>query len=90
MKPSKGRPSEPDRTTEPDTLPLTNPKTGKKIKVEDRRTEFEKITKQTPRDIDGEIAFIEGKMQMVLTDSHLTDEEKKQAIEELKRKLPNP
>ncbi len=90
MMPSNNQSPEPERETEENSQSLTGPKKGKRLKVEDKRAEFEKITRQTPGDLDEECAFIQGKIEMVLSDANLSDLEKKQAIEELKRKLHNP
>ena len=59
-------------------------------KIADRRAEFERLSRQSPRDEEAERAFIEGKMEMVRTDPNLTKEEKQRALEELKRKLRPP
>jgi hypothetical protein len=59
-------------------------------KIADRRAEFERLSRQSPRDEEAERAFIEGKMEMVRTDPNLSKEEKQRALEELKRKLRPP
>lgn len=59
-------------------------------RIADRRAEFERLTRQSPRDKDAERAFIESKMDMVRTDPNLTDEEKKRALEQLERMLRRP
>lgn len=58
--------------------------------IADRRKLFERLTRESGRDEDAERAFIEGKMTMVRTDPNLTDEEKQQALDELRRKLEPP
>jgi hypothetical protein len=58
--------------------------------IRDRRAEFARQTREGGRDEAAESAFIEGKMDMVRSDPNLSDEEKRQAIEELKRKLEPP
>jgi hypothetical protein len=59
-------------------------------KIADRRAEFERLSRQSPRDEEAERAFIEGKMEMVRTDPNLSKEEKQRALEELKRKMRPP
>ena len=59
-------------------------------KIADRRAQFKRLSRQSPRDEEAERAFIEGKMEMVRTDPNLTKEEKQSALEELKRKLRPP
>lgn len=53
----------------------------------------ERLTRTSERDLEAERAFIEAKMDLVRTDPNLTEVEKVQAIEELRRRLevpPNP
>ena len=59
-------------------------------KIADRRAEFERLSRQSPRDEAAERAFIEGKLEMVRTDPNLTAEEKQRVLEELERKLLPP
>jgi len=40
-------------------------------KIVDRRAEFERITRQSPRNVQAERAFIESKMRIVRTDPNL-------------------
>ena len=56
-------------------------------KINDRRAEFERITRQSPRDSQAERAFIESKMRMVRRDPKLSDEEKQRALADLTKKL---
>ena len=42
-------------------------------KIADRRAEFERLSRQSPRDEEAERAFIEGKMEMVRTDPNLIE-----------------
>jgi len=59
--------------------------------IADRRAEFERISRQSPRDPEAERAFIESKMEMVRTDPSLTPAQKERALEELERTLrPGP
>ena len=64
-----------------------DPKTGKPLNFADMREEFERMSRQTPRDPEAERAFIESKIEMVRTDPHLSPEEKERAIAELRRGL---
>jgi len=64
---------------------LTDPKTGKPAPVADMRAEFERLSRQVPRDPEAERAFIEGKIAMIRTHPNLSEAEKKRAIEELRR-----
>jgi hypothetical protein len=58
--------------------------------IVDRRKEFERLSRESPRDEEAERAFIESKMSMVRTDPNLSEEEKEKALEELRRKLRPP
>jgi len=71
-------------------MPSKRPTPPAAGKIADRRAEFERLTRQSPRDEAAEQAFIESKMNMVRTDPNLTDEEKQRALEELARKLHPP
>lgn len=55
--------------------------------IADVREQFSKVTKETPRDLDAERAFVEGKIEMIRNDPNLSDEEKAAAIEEVRAKL---
>jgi hypothetical protein len=66
---------------------LIDPETGQPVPVGDKRTEFERLSRQTPRDPAAERAFIESKIEMVRSDPRLSDAEKQQVIEELRRRL---
>ena len=63
---------------------MTNSSTGVSVSVEDKRAEFERISRQQPRDEDAERAFIESKIEIIRTDPNLTDEEKERAIKEIR------
>jgi hypothetical protein len=67
--------------------PPSDPKTGKPLQWEDKRAEFERISRQTPRDPKAERAFLENKIELVRTDPRLSEEEKARAIAELKVRL---
>jgi hypothetical protein len=58
--------------------------------IRDRRKWFERMSRQSGRDEVAERAFIENKMEIVRTDPTLTDEQKRIALDELRRKLKPP
>ena len=62
---------------------LIDPATGKPVAAADLRAEFERLSRQTPRDTEAERAFIESKLEMFRNDPHLSKSEKERAIEEL-------
>jgi hypothetical protein len=64
-------------------LRLTDPRTGKPAPVADMRAEFDRLSRQVPRDPEAERAFIESKIEMSRHDPHLSEAEKKRAIEAL-------
>jgi hypothetical protein len=66
---------------------LTDPKTGKHVRHSDLRSEFDRISRQSPRNAEAERAFILSKIEMVRSDSHLSEDEKKRAIADLERGL---
>ncbi len=66
---------------------LGDPASGKPVLVADMRAEFERLSRQVPRDPSAEKAFIESKIEMIRTDPKLTEAEKKRAIAELRRGL---
>ena len=55
--------------------------------IVDMREQFERKTPLTAEDHARARAFIEGKMEMIRRDPHMTDEEKAAAIAELNSKL---
>jgi hypothetical protein len=59
-------------------------------KIDDRRAEFERITRRSRRDLQAERAFTESKMRIVRTDPNLSDEEKRRALADLAQKLRPP
>ena len=60
-------------------------------KTTDRREEFERLSRQTPRDPDAEGAFLENKIDLIRSDPTLTDDEKTRAISEVRRRQkPEP
>ena len=71
-------------------MPSKRPTPPAAGKIADRRAEFERLTRQSPRDEAAEQAFIESKMNMVRTDPNLSAAEKRRALEELTRKLRPP
>lgn len=67
-----------------------DPKTGNPLEFADMREEFERLSRQTPRDPEAERAFIESKIEIVRTDPNLSQEDKERAIAELRRGLEGP
>lgn len=61
----------------------TDSGTGEPAPVADVRAEFERLSRQVPRDPDAERAFIENKIDMIRNDPHLSEAEKQRAIEQL-------
>jgi hypothetical protein len=55
-------------------------------KTTDRRAEFERLSRQTPRDPDAERAFFENKIDLIRSDPTLSDDEKTLAIAEVRRR----
>lgn len=72
-------------TKDPAQLNPPDPKSGKPFDFQDMREEFERLSRQTPRDPEAEHAFIQSKIEIIRTDPHLTEEEKTRAISELQR-----
>jgi hypothetical protein len=66
------------------SLRLTDPGTRKPVSVADMRAEFERLSRQVPRDPQAERAFIESKIEMIRNDPHLSEAEKERAIKELR------
>jgi hypothetical protein len=54
------------------------------------RAEFERLSRQTPRDPEAERAFLEARIELIRSDPRLSEEEKKQAIEEVRRRFDLP
>ena len=76
------------KTRDPDAPPrLTNPSTGLPAPTADVRAEFERLSRQTPRDSAGDRAFVESKIALIRTDPRLSEDEKKRAIEELRKRV---
>ena len=65
------------------TLPPPDPRTGGPLKAVDRRREFERVSRLTPRDPEAERAFIESKVDMIRSDPRLSDVQKERAISRL-------
>jgi hypothetical protein len=84
---SPNDPPIPAGDVEPGSLRMTDPKTGKPVPVADMRAEFERLSRQVPRDPEAERAFIESKIAMVQNDPNLSAADKKRAIDELRRRL---
>ena len=58
--------------------------------ITDRRDEFERLSRETPRNLEAERAFVEGKIDLVRSDPNMTEEEKTRAIADLRRRLTPP
>jgi hypothetical protein len=48
------------------------------------RAEFERLSRAVPRDLEAERAFIQGKIEMIRNDPHLSELQKESAIEHLR------
>jgi hypothetical protein len=81
-------PEEDDHTSESPSL--TDPRTGKPVEYADLREEFERLSKQVPRNLEAERAFLLSKIELLRTDPHLNEDEKKRAITDLERALAPP
>ena len=69
---------------------LTDPTTGLPAPTADVRAEFERLSRQTPRDSKADRAFVESKIELIRTDPRLSQDEKKRVIEELRKRLKEP
>jgi hypothetical protein len=69
---------------------LTDPTTGLPAPTADVRAEFERLSRQTPRDSEADRAFVDSKIALIRTDPRLSEDEKKQAIEDLGKRLEEP
>ena len=67
---------------------LRDPDTEASCLIRDVREKFAELSRQTPRDIEAERAFILTKIETAKKDNHMTTEEKKAAIAALKTELP--
>lgn len=67
------------------SLNFYDPNTGRPVRVADVRAEFKRLSRQTPRDHRAEQAFIESKIEIIQSDTHLTAKQKEDAIAELQR-----
>ncbi len=67
---------------------LRNPGTGAPVPIGDMRSEFERLSRQVPRDPEAERAFIESKIEIIRSDPNLSATEKDRAIEELRIGTP--
>ena len=69
---------------------LTDPTTGLPAPTADVRAEFERLSRQAPRDSEADRAFVESKIELIRTDPRLSEDEKRAAIEELWKRLKGP
>lgn len=74
----------PSGEPEEGSLRLIDPGTGKSVPIADMRAEFERLSRQVPRDPEAERAFIESKIEMVRNDPTLSETEKERVIEEMR------
>ena len=77
-------PSELVGAIEEESLQVVDSKTGQPVRVSDMRAEFEQLSRQVPRDPEAERAFIESKIEMIRSDTHLSDADKERAIANLR------
>jgi hypothetical protein len=63
---------------------MTDPETGESVPVADLRAEFERLSRQAPRDPEAERAFIESKLEMIRNDPALSLAQKERAVEQLR------
>jgi len=68
----------------------TDPHTDKALEYADLRSEFSSVSRQAQRSPRAERAFILSKIEMIRSDPHLDEDEKKRAIADLERGLPSP
>jgi hypothetical protein len=61
-----------------------DPITGRPIRGGDRRAEFERLSRENPRDLEAERAFIRSKIEIVQSDLSLSEDEKAKIIAELR------
>ena len=66
---------------------MIDPKTGKSVQYADLRSEFESMSKKVPRNAEAERAFILSKIEIIRSDPHLSDDEKRRAIADLENSL---
>src|SRR5207249_8461335 len=74
----------PSGAPELEPLRQIDPGTGKPVPMADLRAEFERLSRQVPRDPEAERAFIESKVEMIRKDPNLNETEKERAINELR------
>ena len=55
------------------------------MRFADLRSEFERLSRQVPRDPEAERAFIESNIELNRSDPNLSKTEKERAIEQLRR-----
>ena len=53
----------------------------------DMRAQFEALSRQTPRDLPAERAFLDHKIELIRSDPRLSEAQKEQAIAELRQRL---
>ena len=83
-RPTPPIPSELVEAIEAESLHVIDSKTGQPVRVADMRAEFERLSRQVPRDPEAERAFIESKIEIIRNDPHLSDVDKERAIANLR------
>lgn len=81
--PTPPLPSELVEAIEAESLHVIDSKTGQPVRVADMRADFERLSRQVPRDPEAERAFIESKIEMIRSDPYLSDADKERAIANL-------
>jgi hypothetical protein len=80
-------PPVPSDDPSPDSVRLTDPKTGEPLPTADMREEFARRSRNVPSDPDAERAFVESKIEMIRTHPTLGEKEKAAAVAEILEKL---
>ena len=80
-----GPPPPPDPRGD-DPAVLVDPDTGEPLPAADMREEFARLSRDAPDRPDAGRAFIEGKIALVTGDPRLSEEQKRAAIAELRRR----
>jgi hypothetical protein len=57
--------------------------------ISDQRARFERLSRQSERDEEAERSFVEHKIEIARSDPNLTEEQRRAAVEELTRQLPD-
>ena len=76
-----------ERNGEGPDAQMSDPKTAKSVQYADLRSEFESMSRKVPRNAEAERAFILSKIEIIRSDPHLSEDEKKRAIADLQDSL---